>query len=108
MSNFTLPMWMHLSESRYLQRKPPAFLKAFGLPGLDYILRAYLKSGWPVPPLEEQRTIVAYIKQEMVKLDALREATVRTIGLSKERRAALIAAAVTGKIEVGEVTTVSI
>lgn len=54
----------------------------------------------PVPPLEEQRDIVAYIKQETAKLDALREATERTIGLSKERRAALIAAAVTGQIAV--------
>ena len=62
----------------------------------------------PVPPLEEQLAIVTHIKKETVKLDALREATVRTIGLSKERRAALIAAAVTGKIEVAEVSAVSI
>lgn len=54
----------------------------------------------PVPPLEEQRTIVAYIEQETSKLDTLREATERTIRLSKERRAALISAAVTGQIEV--------
>ncbi|MGE0681768.1 MAG: restriction endonuclease subunit S [Candidatus Binatia bacterium] len=53
-----------------------------------------------VPPLEEQRAIVAHIEKETAKLDALREATERTIGLLKERRAALIAAAVTGKIQV--------
>jgi type I restriction enzyme S subunit len=53
----------------------------------------------PVPPLEEQRTIVAHILAETAKLDALREAGERTIGLLKERRAALIAAAVTGKIK---------
>jgi len=52
----------------------------------------------PVPPLEEQRTIVAHILAETAKLDALREAGERTIGLLKERRAALIAAAVTGKV----------
>ncbi len=51
-----------------------------------------------VPPLDEQRAIVAHIAVEAGKLDALRIATERTIALLKERRAALIAAAVTGKI----------
>lgn len=54
----------------------------------------------PVPPVAEQRTIVAHIAAETAKLDAMRSATDRTIGLLKERRAALITAAVTGKIEV--------
>jgi restriction endonuclease S subunit len=54
----------------------------------------------PVPPLPEQRAIVAHISAETAKLDALRVATERTIGLLKERRAALIAAAVTGKLGV--------
>jgi type I restriction enzyme, S subunit len=55
----------------------------------------------PVPPLDEQRAIVSHIAMETKKLDALREAAERTIALSKERRAALIAAALTGEIEVG-------
>ena len=49
---------------------------------------------------DEQRAIVAHIAAETAKLDALRAATERTIALLKERRAALIAAAVTGQIEV--------
>jgi len=52
----------------------------------------------PVPPLAEQREIVAHIERETAKLDALRTAAERTISLLKERRAALIAAAVTGGI----------
>ncbi|MBK7953612.1 MAG: restriction endonuclease subunit S [Candidatus Accumulibacter sp.] len=52
----------------------------------------------PLPPLNDQRAIVAYVAVETIKLDALRAATERTIALLKERRAALIAAAVTGKI----------
>ncbi|NOT57673.1 MAG: restriction endonuclease subunit S [Deltaproteobacteria bacterium] len=52
----------------------------------------------PLPPLPEQHAIVAHIQKETAKLDALRAATERTIGLLKERRAALIAAAVTGKL----------
>jgi type I restriction enzyme, S subunit len=55
---------------------------------------------FPIPSLSEQHTIVAHIAKETAKLDALREATERTIRLLKERRAALIAAAVTGKLAV--------
>ena len=52
----------------------------------------------PVPPPDEQQSIVAHIVNEKGKLDALCVATVRTIALLKERRAALIAAAVNGQI----------
>lgn len=54
-----------------------------------------------VPPLDEQRAIVAHIARETAKLDAVRAATERTIALLKERRSALIAAAVTGQLDVG-------
>jgi type I restriction enzyme S subunit len=54
----------------------------------------------PLPPLHEQRAIVAHIAAETAKLDALRAAMERTIALLKERRAALIAAAVTGRIPI--------
>ncbi len=56
----------------------------------------------PVPSLSEQRAIVAHIAEETAKLDGLRVATERTTVLLKERRAALIAAAVTGQIDMGE------
>lgn len=55
---------------------------------------------FPVPSIKEQRAIVAHIVKETTKLDALHSATERTILLLKERRAALIAAAVTGKIDI--------
>lgn len=55
----------------------------------------------PVPPHDEQRAIVEHIVRETAKLDAVRAATERTIALLKERRAALIAAAVTGQLDVG-------
>ncbi len=54
----------------------------------------------PLPPITEQRAISDYIATENAKLDALSFATERTITLLRERRAALIAAAVTGQIEV--------
>ena len=54
----------------------------------------------PVPPLDEQCAIVAHIAAEIAKLDALRAAAEQTMALLKERRAALIAAAVTGRVKV--------
>ncbi len=52
------------------------------------------------PPLDEQRAIIEHIATETAKLDSLAAATERTIALLKERRAALISAAVTGQIDV--------
>jgi type I restriction enzyme S subunit len=58
----------------------------------------------PVPPLPEQRAIVAHIEQETAKLDAMKQGAERTVGLLKERRAAVIAAAVTGSLHVEKKT----
>lgn len=55
----------------------------------------------PLPPTAEQQAIVDHIARETAKLDAVRSATERTIALLKERRSALIAAAVTGQLDVG-------
>ena len=54
----------------------------------------------PLPPAQEQAKIVEQIAFKTKRLDELSEATERTIALLKERRAALIAAAVTGQLEV--------
>lgn len=53
----------------------------------------------PVPPLEEQRAIVAYIDSETAKLGRVRAAAQRSVSLLKERRAALITAVLKGQIE---------
>ncbi len=58
----------------------------------------------PLPPVQEQVEIVERIAFETKRLDELSEATERTIVLLKERRTALIAAAVTGQIDVGSET----
>ena len=54
----------------------------------------------PVPSLQEQVKISTFLAQETNRLDALRAEAERAIALLKERRAALIAAAVTGQIDV--------
>jgi type I restriction enzyme S subunit len=54
----------------------------------------------PLPPLDEQRRIVAYLDEQTAKIDTLIEKAERFIELAKERRAALIAAAITGQLDV--------
>lgn len=56
----------------------------------------------PVPPLDEQRDIVARVQGETRKLDELHAATTRTIDLLKERRATLISEVVSGLRRVDE------
>lgn len=54
-----------------------------------------------VPPRSEQLAITAHIASAIARLEAVQVATELTIALLRERRAALIAAAVTGQIAVG-------
>ena len=58
----------------------------------------------PVPPLREQEEIVAQIAFKTSQLDHLQNATETSITLLKERRSALIAAAVTGQTDIGKAT----
>ena len=54
-----------------------------------------------LPSIEEQKEIVRCISQWTSRIDAVRTETRRTIKLLVQRRSALIAAAVTGQINVG-------
>lgn len=55
-----------------------------------------------MPPIEEQRAIVYYLADECSRFDALIAKAQQASDLLKERRTSLIAAAVTGKIDVRE------
>jgi type I restriction enzyme S subunit len=55
-----------------------------------------------LPPLNEQRQIIELQEQEASKIDKLATATERSIALLKERRGALISAAVTGQVAIPE------
>ena len=55
---------------------------------------------FPVPPIDEQMEIVKLMKQEIDNIDKLKEATLGSIELLKERRIALITEAVTGQLEI--------
>lgn len=54
----------------------------------------------PKPDLREQAAIADHIEAETARIDGLVALTERSIGLLREKRAALITAAVTGKIDV--------
>jgi type I restriction enzyme S subunit len=72
-------------------------------PGLSADLLGNLKV--PVPPPAEQAAIAALLNRQTGKIDALAGVAERTVSLLQERRAALISAAVTGKIDVRGLVT---
>lgn len=57
----------------------------------------------PLPPIDEQKSLAAVIRRDTVRIDSLQTVATRTINLLRERRASLIAAAVTGQIDIGSV-----
>lgn len=110
----------HLCLVRPLNTMVPRFL-AFVLKSrigqLQFALFQYgLKQGLslenvrevvvPCTSLEEQVAIVEFLDAETARLDALTAEATRAIELLKERRTALISAAVTGKIDVRGLVTV--
>lgn len=61
----------------------------------------------PLPPVVEQEQIDKYLKEKVGEIDKLLEQSKRSIQLLSERRGALIAAAVTGQIDVRGATVVA-
>ncbi len=59
----------------------------------------------PSPPADEQARICSHLNGETAKIDTLTAEAHSAIALLKERRAALISAAVTGKIDVRGLVT---
>ena len=55
----------------------------------------------PLPPKEEQKDIATFVDQKVQVFNALSDTAAKTIGYLRERRAALISAAVTGQIRLG-------
>ena len=56
----------------------------------------------PVPPLDQQRELAEALRCEEARLAGLKERLTRQGELLRERRQALITAAVTGKLDIGE------
>lgn len=69
------------------------------VPSMD--MYALMHRETAVPPLVEQEEIADYLDRRLAGIDAALATCRRGIDLARERRAALISAAVTGKIDVG-------
>lgn len=90
----TLLQAVFRSESTGLGTGSQGFLRLYS--------QNFLALWFPYPPIEEQRQILEHLNVERAKIDKLSTATQRSIALLKERRSTLIAAAVTGQIEIPE------
>ena len=94
------------SFSRYQFRS--GYSQSFFVKEMNLVTRASLgqdllkRLHTVIPPLEEQQQISNYLDEKTSKIDTLIEKSNKSIELLKEKRIALISAAVTGKIDVRE------
>lgn len=94
------------SFSRYQFRS--GYSQSFFVKEMNLVTRASLgqdllkRLHTVIPPLEEQQQIANYLDEKTSKIDILIEKSNKSIELLKEKRTALISAAVTGKIDVRE------
>jgi len=99
---------LHSPYYQYLLRTPP-FIEQMrrGSKGIaDFRLRLYWEQFrlivLPVPPLEQQRSIAAHAERELRHAGEAAAKVGRSVEILKERRAALITAAVAGQLGIRE------
>ena len=94
-----LPAYLDfLCQSWVVSQQVEGFVKGAGLPRLS--IQNLTKVVGVFPPLEEQALIADFLQLQCVAARQLTSEAWRTMELLKERRSALISAAVTGKIDV--------
>lgn len=84
------------SAYEYLRTESDGAGSTKGAITCDQVSRLHI----PLPEIGEQVQIAAYLNQMTQRFDSLKEEALTAVTLLKERRAALISAAVTGKIDV--------
>ncbi|WP_198145201.1 restriction endonuclease subunit S [Kocuria salsicia] len=84
--------------ARPVREQARAFMKGAGLPRISVANVGRLIT--PIPSLAEQQRIAVYLDDQIRQADSLREDVLHLIDLARERRAALITAAVTGQVDV--------
>lgn len=68
---------------------------------MQNISQGTLANLWiPIPPVEEQLSIITYIENQLLLLEKLEITTKKGISLLQERRTSLISAAVTGQLQI--------
>lgn len=92
-SGYLLYLFLHLDECKGLKPFYTGLRKTIRPPKFTSIRV-------PFPPKEEAVAIVAHIQDQTSRIDTLIAKTERSIELLREKRSALITAAVTGKIDV--------
>lgn len=96
------PAYMHfwtLSDAYRSQLRGLSVGASSSMQNLSY--SDFLSVTISIPPLAEQREIVSRLNRVTEEIDAAVEVAQRGVRHARERRAALISAAVTGKIDVG-------
>lgn len=98
-----------LPEYLFLFTKTQAFHKFLQVMAISSTIEnvngeKYANAPFCIPPLQEQSAIATFLEKETAKIDILIEKCETAIKLLKERRTALISAAVTGKIDVRSAT----
>lgn len=94
-----LPAYLDfLCQSRVVSQQVEGFVKGAGLPRLS--IQNLTKVIGVFPPFEEQVLIADFLQLQCASARQLSSEALRTMELLKERRSALISAAVTGKIDV--------
>lgn len=95
--------WTYVHGAMYRQRITERSLKqSTGIQNLDQSV--YFNEYVAVPPYSEQSQIADYLERKSAEIDGAVDTARLGIQLARERRAALISAAVTGKIDVGVVS----
>lgn len=89
-----------LKSSTYIQGLQAT--SSFVRDGQDLSYANFRQVKMPAPSISEQRVIAAHLDRGVSRIDALAAKTERSIALLKERRSALITAAVTGQIDLRE------
>ncbi|MCT6836594.1 MAG: restriction endonuclease subunit S [Bifidobacteriales bacterium] len=99
-SSYVIPDYLFLFFQSYVFRQPTE-ASMYGAGGQKRVSEQFVRNFTiPLPPLPEQQAIANWVQHECGKIDALISEQKNMFSLLKERRAALISAAVTGKIDV--------
>lgn len=89
-----------LKSSTYIQGLQAT--SSFIRDGQDLSYANFRQVKMPAPTIAEQRAIAEHLDRSVARIDALTSKTEHSIALLKERRSALITAAVTGQIDLRE------
>lgn len=102
-AEFHPPYFDYLYRSRPYVVEMTRFSRGIWSSRLRMYPEVFLRLKVVVPPLDEQRRIAGYLDEQTAKTNTLIAETETFIELARERRSALIAAAVTGQIDLREV-----